>query len=263
MAPIVPRTPSISLLILLGLPAAADDGVAFFRDQVKPILAEHCFQCHGGPNSRGEIKIRGELQLISRKGLTIGGEDGPAIDEHQPANSLLLKMLSYADEDHEMPPRGKLPDEQIELISRWLKMGAPWTPEDADLLVEIDEPQTGITEVNETFVAPDGSWFAARTRGSPTVSGAGAITSESPTFSLLAQAGAVGCMPYIAPSGTWGFIAGRDHGIRWGHAPGVSDRQQDQRLVAPHGDGYCYHPGISSDEGSNPSLPALTFVYPC
>jgi len=150
MAPIVPRTWSTTLLlILLGLPAAADDGVAFFRDQVKPILAEHCFKCHGGPNSRGEIKIRGELQLISRKGLTIGGEDGAAIDEQQPANSLLLKMLSYADEDHEMPPRGKLPDEQIDLIRRWLEMGAPWTPEDADLLVEIAEPQTGITEVND------------------------------------------------------------------------------------------------------------------
>ncbi len=107
---------------------------------------------------------------------------------------------------------------------------------------------SGITEVNETFVAPDGSWFAARTRGSPSVSGAGAITTESPSFSLLAQAGAVGCMPYIAPSSSWGFIAGRDHGIRWGHAPQVSDRLQDQRLVAPHGDGYCYHPGISSDE---------------
>jgi len=106
-----------------------------------------------------------------------------------------------------------------------------------------------ITDVNECFMSPDGSWFAARTRGDESVSGVGAFTVNPPAFMPLARAGNVGCMPYIAPSGEWGIIAGRDHGIRWGDAPGVPDRLVDQELIAPlSGDDLCYHPGISTDE---------------
>ncbi|MFZ9937502.1 MAG: DUF1553 domain-containing protein [Luteolibacter sp.] len=131
------------------LSAAAEEGVAFFRDQVKPILAANCFKCHGGENPRGEIKIRGGLQMISRKGLLLGGEHGPAIDLANPSESLILKALSYEDEEMEMPPRGKLPDAQIELIRQWIEKGAPWTPEDEDRLIEVDDPHAAITEVNE------------------------------------------------------------------------------------------------------------------
>ncbi len=106
-----------------------------------------------------------------------------------------------------------------------------------------------ITDMNECFMSPDATWFAARTRGEQDVSGVGAISLHPPEFHLLARAGSVGCMPYIAPSGKWGLIAGRDHGIRWGQAPGVADRKEDQLLVpAFSSDDLCYHPGISSDE---------------
>ncbi len=106
-----------------------------------------------------------------------------------------------------------------------------------------------ISVINECFMAPDGSWFAGRTRGDESVSGVGAFTMNPPSFVLLAKAGSVGCMPQVAPSGTWGLIAGRDHGIRWGEAPSVADRKQDQQLIFPFDDqDLCYHPGIASDE---------------
>lgn len=130
--------------------AAADsEGVEFFRKEVKPILEENCFKCHGGIDDKGHPKVRGGLQLISRKGLLIGGDHGPGINEAEPAKSILLEALSYANEDLQMPPRGKLPAEDLAKITRWVEMGAPWTPEDADVLVEIHDPLAGVTEVND------------------------------------------------------------------------------------------------------------------
>lgn len=150
--PIVPRAIHTILISSQILSAAADEpeDVAFFRDQVKPILADNCFKCHGGENSRGEIKIRGGLQMISHKGLLIGGEHGPVIDLANPSDSILLKALSYEDEEMEMPPRGKLPEGQINLIRLWIEKGAPWTPEDAERLVEVEDAHAAITEVNDT-----------------------------------------------------------------------------------------------------------------
>lgn len=129
--------------------AAESEGVEFFRKEVKPILQENCFKCHGGLDEKGHPKVRSGLQLISRKGLLKGGSHGPAVNETDHTRSLLLEVISYQNEDLQMPPRGKLADDQIAKITKWLEMGAPWTPEDADVLVEIHDPLAGVTEVNE------------------------------------------------------------------------------------------------------------------
>ena len=128
---------------------AESEGVEFFRNEVKPILQQNCFKCHGGLDDKGHPKVKSGLQLISRKGLMKGGAHGPVFNESDPAKSLLLEVISYQNEDLQMPPRGKLADDQIAKITRWLDMGAPWTPEDADLLVEVHDPLAGVTEVNE------------------------------------------------------------------------------------------------------------------
>ena len=51
----------------------------------------------------------------------------------RPAESILLSAVRY--EDFEMPPSGKLSDRQIDLLERWISMGAPWPDE--------PEPQAG------------------------------------------------------------------------------------------------------------------------
>ncbi|MBW2736810.1 MAG: hypothetical protein JRH20_30870 [Deltaproteobacteria bacterium] len=106
----------------------------------------------------------------------------------------------------------------------------------------------GIAEINECFMSPDGSWFAARTRGDDSITGVGAYQIDPPEHSMLARAGSIGCMPYVAPSGSWGLIAGADEGIRWGDAPQVPERKVDQLLIAPRAGMKAYHPGVSTDE---------------
>ena len=106
----------------------------------------------------------------------------------------------------------------------------------------------GFGEVNEAAIAPDESWFAARTRGNTEQNGVGAFTLDPPGHLLLARAGSVGCMPRVAPGGTFGLIAGATEGIRWGHGPTVSGRQEDQLLIPPRSARHlAYHPGISTD----------------
>lgn len=147
------RKPWVIALVASGSAAfshAADPaGVEFFRAEVKPILEQNCFKCHGGTDEKGHPKVRGNLQLISRKGLMKGGDHGPAFNESDPAKSHILEAISYQNDDLQMPPRNKLPDEDIAKITKWVEMGAPWTPEDADLLVEVHDPMAGVTEVNE------------------------------------------------------------------------------------------------------------------
>jgi hypothetical protein len=114
-----------------------------------------------------------------------------------------------------------------------------------------------IPEINECFMAPDGSWFAGmapdgswfagRTRQIAD-SGVGAYQVQPPEFNRLAWAGGSGCMPYVAPDGQWGYIAGSSSGIRWGDAPHVQNRLENQQLIAAKpGGGVCYHPGVSTD----------------
>src|SRR5262249_14855123 len=103
-------------------PSAAE--VLFFEKEVLPILKTNCFKCHGGPG-QGHPKLRGGLSLASRAGLLKGGDTGPAVSLKHPETSLLLKAINYQG-GLEMPPSGKLPARQIETLTRWVKMGAPW-----------------------------------------------------------------------------------------------------------------------------------------
>ncbi|MEC9094142.1 MAG: DUF1553 domain-containing protein, partial [Planctomycetota bacterium] len=96
-----------------------DQKQKYFEAKVKPILEKSCFNCHGGGK-----KIKGELILTNREDLLKGGETGPAVDLKNPKDSLLLSAINY--EDYEMPPSGKLPAAQIEILTNWIKLGAPW-----------------------------------------------------------------------------------------------------------------------------------------
>lgn len=106
-----------------------------------------------------------------------------------------------------------------------------------------------ISEVNECFMSPDGSWFAARTRGG-SYGSVGAYLLGSGTYNLLGKTQRdTGCFPGVAPGGTWGFCAAAEWGIRWADAPGVNNRKEDQLLVPVEPSAtYARFPGVSSDE---------------
>ena len=64
------------------------------------------------PRRRAE-KIKGGLNLTTRKAILEGGDTGPAVNLDKPAESLLLRAIHYKDDEHRMPPKGKLADKDI------------------------------------------------------------------------------------------------------------------------------------------------------
>jgi hypothetical protein len=110
------------LLATLGFVAglhAADDDTAFFEAKVLPVLQKRCFECHSHEN-----KIKGGLALDSRSGWEQGGDNGPAVIPGNLEKSLVIKAVRYTDADFEMPPKGKLPAEEIAVLEAWIKQGA-------------------------------------------------------------------------------------------------------------------------------------------
>ena len=105
--------------------AEAQDGVEFFEQKVRPIFVDHCYKCHSSESG----KAKGGFQLDTRDSLLKGGDTGPAIVAGQPEKSLLIKAVSYTDENLQMPPTkgggGKLSDAQIAALTEWVKIGAP------------------------------------------------------------------------------------------------------------------------------------------
>src|SRR5262249_13649162 len=93
---------------------------AYFEKHVQPILQQHCFKCHG------EGKVRGGLRLTSLANALKGGDSGPALVLDKPETSRLLQAINFKD-GLEMPPDGKLPPEKIDVLTRWVKAGAPWS----------------------------------------------------------------------------------------------------------------------------------------
>ena len=92
----------------------------FFEKKVRPLLIKRCFECHGGSEAAGG------LSLASANGWKHGGDSGPAIAPGKPDESLLIEAINY--ESLEMPPLeagGKLPDDEIVILTKWIAMGAP------------------------------------------------------------------------------------------------------------------------------------------
>ncbi|NBV23180.1 MAG: DUF1553 domain-containing protein [Proteobacteria bacterium] len=108
---------------LLGLSArAADapDGTEFFEKKIRPLLAEHCIECH----AIGK-KTKGGLALDSREGWMKGGDSGPALVPGDLETSRLITAVRYQDKEFRMPPKRKLTDAQIADFEQWVKLGAP------------------------------------------------------------------------------------------------------------------------------------------
>lgn len=100
------------------------EALEFFEKKIRPILANHCFECHSAKSK----KLQASLMLDSRNRMLKGGDSGTALVPFQADESSLITAVRY--ESYEMPPKGKLPDTDIEDLSKWVSMGAPWPEED-------------------------------------------------------------------------------------------------------------------------------------
>ena len=119
----MPPSLRIGLLLLFVTSATAAEKISFNRD-VRPILSDICFQCHG-PD---EKKIHGGLQLHAREHALKAGESGEtAIVPGKPELSELIKRVTSSDPETRMPPKslGKdLSPRQIEILKQWVAEGA-------------------------------------------------------------------------------------------------------------------------------------------
>jgi hypothetical protein len=105
-------------------PKPDSQAVEFFEKKVRPMLAENCVSCHGPKRQQAG------LRLDSRNALLKGSEDGPVVVPGEPDKSALIRAVRYGGEI-KMPPKAQLPAEAVEVLTTWVKMGAPW-PEDTE-----------------------------------------------------------------------------------------------------------------------------------
>lgn len=113
----------------IGAAETTDLQLQFFENEIRPILIEHCYECHSVDSDTAE----GGLFLDNRDGWSNGGDSGPTIVPGDPDSSLLMEAVSYKNIDLQMPPDGKLSAEQVELLRTWIEAGAhdPRTAESA------------------------------------------------------------------------------------------------------------------------------------
>ena len=107
-------------------PARADAGgeVQFNRD-IRPILSENCFACHGPDAPARE----GDLRLDTPEGIRGKADKGVAVVPGDPGKSVILSRVTSADDDEVMPPAKtgkKLTARQVELLTKWIEQGAKW-----------------------------------------------------------------------------------------------------------------------------------------
>lgn len=96
----------------------ADERVDYLK-QIKPVLVERCFACHG------VLKQEGGLRLDTAALAIKGGDSGAAIKPGDADASLLLKRITAADESERMPPEGApLKPEQIAALRNWIVLKA-------------------------------------------------------------------------------------------------------------------------------------------
>jgi hypothetical protein len=100
---------------------ASDDGLTFFEKNVRSILIERCYSCH----SEESGKRKGNLLLDRRSGWETGGDTGPAILPGKPESSHVIQAIRYTDEDLQMPPKSRIPQAELDVLEKWVAMGAP------------------------------------------------------------------------------------------------------------------------------------------
>jgi hypothetical protein len=94
-------------------------GRALFVKDIRPMLLESCFKCHGGD------KTRSGLDITSRETLQKGGDNGPVLGERASA-SKMYRLAAHLDKPHMPPNSHGLKSEQLERLAAWIELGAPY-----------------------------------------------------------------------------------------------------------------------------------------
>lgn len=96
--------------------------IEYFEKHVRPVLVEKCVSCHGDKKQQGGVRLDSRTAMDQASALVPG----------KPGDSRLVQVIKYSNDDIRMPPSGKMPDDQIAAITKWIEMGAPWPQGDGD-----------------------------------------------------------------------------------------------------------------------------------
>ena len=120
-----------SFAVATSLVAAADtafppEQIEFFEKNVRPVLAERCYDCHGAS------KHQNGLRLDSRDAVIRGSDYGKVVEPGNPSASKLIKAVTHAAGVEPMPKKGdKLTATEVASLEQWITMGLPWPKEAA------------------------------------------------------------------------------------------------------------------------------------
>ena len=106
-------------------PAQLLSSAVDFQLDVRPILSNHCFQCHGPDESARMADLRLDVQ----KGVFSERSNGRAVVPGDLKSSLLYKRIIHSEEALRMPPahvNKELTEEQIKVLQQWIQEGASW-----------------------------------------------------------------------------------------------------------------------------------------
>ena len=111
-----------SLLFIVNQCTLNNSQTIDFNVQVKPILNKHCIHCHGG------VKQNGGFSMMTREKILAATDSGkPAIIPGNPSASEFIKRINSEDEEMRMPfDAPALQQEEIDLLTKWIKEGAEW-----------------------------------------------------------------------------------------------------------------------------------------
>lgn len=125
---------------------AATDGEKLFTLKIQPLISEKCNGCHGDDRE----KIKGDFDMLTREAMLKGGEyfGKDVLKPGDSAGSAILETVKWLDPDWEMPPKenDRLTEEQIELVAKWIDLGAPWADEAKQLEIRQKEARKAVTE---------------------------------------------------------------------------------------------------------------------
>ena len=125
------RVPAVALAVGLFAPALHAAGAPDFQREIRPILSNICFKCHGpdADERKGGKDGSGGLRLDTEEGARAALDDGAAIVPGHPEKSALVARITTSDQDDLMPPPKsgrKLSPKEIALLEAWVKDGGKY-----------------------------------------------------------------------------------------------------------------------------------------
>ena len=174
------------------MPAAAAAAKVDYEKDVKPILAQNCYSCHG------DTVQQSGLRLDLRQNALRGGDYGPVILPGKSADSKLIRRLVDGDGGMQMPPTGALAPEDIGILRAWIDQGAdfrttlveaPPRPTDPKMAALVAAVRTNGAHAVAELIAADSEALKMRDAAGSTLLHHAAGFGTIETMALLLDAG--------------------------------------------------------------------------